>query len=621
MKMKRLVSLMDGIRLLLLSVVVAFGSCTDDFKEQNTSPNIYSKAGVDNLFIIELNETIYTKSYFWSVANGQRDALQYTSASSGATRTGSIGASAYDALYTSITYGEQIRTQLKGNDDKVRYAISYIPQLYNAIRVSVKYGDIPYSEAGIARVGGSLFPIYDDGQTILLEVDKKLKEVVAVVEAAGDTKNLGFASWSDYIYKGDIKKWAKFANVLRLRIASILAGDGNGANMVKARQICSEVAASAAGIFDSAADEYKFEVGKPLDNPVDLPFGGGGELSGTPNKFLVDFLKRNEDPRLSMFIAPSSLTDVGVAYLNGILANSSNQALKDRITQLFARLDLSQTSIPVLTKGIPSWRYIGTNPYVDKDKEGADAILYSTFQYPSYNGVIPSGGEGRYVFSMLNSRLHNPNLKNEQFFEEQNKMEADGSYVQPILTYSYMCFMLAQLDYLGVWATPKGKGYSDWYYSGVEASVRLYDYIACKHRANPYKWNRTSAELSSAIQNYIGKPDVALTGTGDWEKINLQQYLNCFHQTELAADLVRCTGFPAENSTIYPWAPRVEFINRRSSIGRPSNETAEKNWLEAQNRQRFTPGVSTTRVLHDERMWWDMNSPDYGSGDILKLKK
>lgn len=147
------------------------------------------------------------------------------------------------------------------------------------------------------------------------------------------------------------------------------------------------------------------------------------------------------------------------------------------------------------------------------------------------------------------------------------------------------------------------------------------DYIACKHRAHPYKWNRSEAELNSAIQNYLEMTDVKLTGMGDWEKINLQQYLNCFHMTDLGADQVRLVGFPSKKSTIYPWAPREEFVNRRSALDRPSNENAEKNWLDAQNRQKFTPGVSSIRVLHAERLWWDINSPDYGDGDILKLKK
>lgn len=606
----------------LLFTVMFFGSCTEDFQDLNTDPNTYTEAGADNLFIMALNETIYTKGYFFSVANAQREALQFTSPNSGAPRTGNIGASAYGALYTSITYGEQIRSQLEGPENSVRRAITYIPQIYNAIRVSLKYGDIPYSEAGMARWGGSLYPKYDEGLPLFINLDTQLKSVVAEIEKGAGKSNLGFASWADYIYKGDITKWAKFANVLRLRIALTLAGNGNGANIAKAKEICADVAASASGIFENANDEYRFEVGKALDNPTDLPFLGGGEILGNPNKYLVNFLLNNQDPRLSMFIAPSPLTNAGVIYLRNMLNDpNANADLKDRINQLFVRVDTTQKSIPVLTNNIPTWRYVGTNPYVDQDKTGPDAILYKTFQFPSYNYVMPSGGEGRFVFSLINARLHNPNLKNADFFEEQNKNEANGQFVQPILPYSYMCFMLAQLDYLGVWSNPKGVGYAEWYSKGVEASIRMYDYIACKHRANPYKWNRTSAELDNAIQAYMSKDDVKLSGTGDWEKICLQQYFNCFHLTDLCADLVRMTGIPAKVSSLYPWAPREEFVNRRSALDRPSNETAEKNWLEAQNRQNFTPGVSTARILNRERLWWDLNSPDYGEGDILKTKK
>lgn len=148
--------------------------------------------------------------------------------------------------------------------------------------------------------------------------------------------------------------------------------------------------------------------------------------------------------------------------------------------------------------------------------------------------------------------------------------------------------------------------------------IRMYDYIAINHKTNPYNWKRTEAELNGAISDYLSSQDVKLTGTGDWEKICLQQYLNCFHLEELGADHVMRTGFPAQNSTIISWAERPDKVARRSAIDRPNAEEDEANWLEAMQRQNFTPGVDDNITLNKERIWYDLQAPDFGKGDINK---
>ncbi len=594
-------------------------ACTDDFAEENTNPGSYGAAEVDQLFVNMIKDSYLSNEYFYYYSSTVRYALQYTVPQGGALRSGVIssGNTHYNRLYNIYPYGEEIRSKL-GEEDNVKRAISYIPQVMLALRVVKEFGDIPYSEAGKARLGGSLFPTYDKTSDIFLTLDSELSQAVKWLEEAGSLEGKGFSGTYDFMYDGDALKWGKLANVLRLEIALTIAQR----DKAMAQRICNEVASSLIGLFDSAADEYRLEPGKPMSNTANsLPYAGGGDqIEGYASAEMVNMMKRCGDPRLSIFVLPSSLSEEGVAYLRNEYA-SGDAEYKEKIENLFSVIDTTEKDLHVLTKGnVPSWRFIGGSPFVGGEQDALKP-LYDTYHYVDWDKEMPSGS-GRYVMSVMNKKIQNPDynsttaLKND-FFEEQNATEEAGQYVLPVMPYSYMCFMLAQFDYLGLWSSPMGKNYQDWYVAGVRSSIEMYDYIAVNHKTNPYNWKRTTTELSEAIDNYLAHPDVQLSGTRDWEKICIQQYLNCYHLEELGVDHVMRTGIPSAISSIYRWGERPEYVTRRSALGRPQAEKDEQNWNEAMKRQGFSPGVSDVMTLHNERIWFDL-APDYGKGDINK---
>ncbi len=619
--MKQLYKLQQVKWYLIAVVITAIIGCTDDFAEKNSNPGGYNEATPSQLFVNLLQDSYFSNGYFYYTSSTVRNGLQYTVSENGALRSGSISAGIihYNELYNTYSYAENIRSLLN-EEEKVRRAITYIPQAICALRAVKEYGDIPYVEAGKARVGGSLFPKYDHTEEIFATLNEELKSAVATIEAEADLAGKAFDADYDFMYGGDAVKWAKLANVLRLDIAITLAQQ----NETLAKQICAEVAASSSGVFSGTADEYRLDPGKPMPNTANsLPYSGGGDnISGRANLEMVNMMKRTGDPRLGIFVLPSSLSVKGVRYLNNIADTTSNATIKANIKDLFTVLDTTETELHVLTKGeVPAWRFIGGSPFVGGD-QGELKPLYRTYTYCDWDGDLQSGGSGRFVLSAMNRKIQNPDYNGttslNPYFEEQNRDEVAGQYVLPIMPYSYMCLLMAQLDYLNLWDNPQGKSYQEWYEAGVEASIRMYDYIAVNHKTNPYNWKRSDAELNDAIANYLSAADVALTGAGDWEKICLQQYLNCYHLEELAADHVLRTGFPSENSTILKWGERSDYVTRRSAISRPSAEEDEANWLEAVSRQGFTPGVTSTIVLHSQRIWYDQKAPDFGKGNINK---
>ncbi len=610
------------LKMFFLAIMfVGLCSCTDDFADLNKKPSIYAEASVDQLFVNIINSVFFNNSYFYYQSNTVRYGLQYTVEDGGASTSGSVSSSDYhfSKLYNTIVYCEQIRSQL-ADDEYGKQAVTHIAQSLMALRAVKEYGDIPYSEAGQARVGGSLFPKYDETQDIFTALDTELKQAVADIEAHSDSE--GFDSDFDFIYRGDVTKWAKLANVLRLEIAMTLVNRDEA----KAQQICSEVAASSTGIFDGSSDEFTLDIGETLPNSANsLPYSGGGDdFRGALNMEIINMMKENGDPRLSIFAIPSALSDVGISYLRQVQEDSETDvAVKDKITALFAVVDTTKKDLPVLTKGnVQEWRFIGGSPFIYDESSAEYGALYDTYHFLDWDGDEPSSQAGRLVFSYVNKKIMNPDYNGTTaltpFFEEQNANEGAGQFVLPIVPYSYMCLLLSQLDYLDIWNNPYGQDYSSWYNKGVEASIRMYDHIAINHKTNPYNWEREPQVLTDAINNYLASVDVALTGTGDWEKICLQQYLNCFHLEELGADHVLRTGIPSESSTIIRWAIRPDKMARRTALGRPTAEEDEANWLVAMNRQGFSPGVSDVITLNKERIWYDVGVPEFGNGDINK---
>ena len=75
------------------------------------------------------------------------------------------------------------------------------------------YGPIPYSQIG---VDGSIKSPYDSEQQVYA---KFFEELNASIKIMNEQSNDRLTASADYIYSGDVKKWIRFANSLKLRLA------------------------------------------------------------------------------------------------------------------------------------------------------------------------------------------------------------------------------------------------------------------------------------------------------------------------------------------------------------------------------------------------------------------
>jgi Susd and RagB outer membrane lipoprotein len=300
--------------------VVGLSGCTDQFEDLNTNktkltvlgateyPYLFSKAQsassyafwryqvAQNLFA-DLYAQYYATSatYFPSDRYVVRmDWLQWH----------------WRPIYTEVV--PQLKTLLEQTDKaSPENALASIMWVYTFHRVTDYYGPIPYFKAGEPAASVA----YDAQDKIYDDFFKRLDAATTVLKAKTTAKPYGTF---DLIYGGDVTKWIKFANTLRLRLALRIS------KADPARAKLEAEAAVAGGVMADTPDDALMVKSLNGDD-----FNG---LSGISvwNEFrmsasMESVLKGYEDPRIGIFFQPATGTKTFEGLRNGLLPAQLNQ--------------------------------------------------------------------------------------------------------------------------------------------------------------------------------------------------------------------------------------------------------------------------------------------------------
>lgn len=151
----------------------------------------------------------------------------------------------------------------RSEEDENRKNINAILRIYRVYMMSVItdiYGDAPYSEAGLGYLKEIYNPKYDTQEDIYNDFFTELKDAASALNAANDRIT------GDVIYNGDVAKWIKLANSLRLRYAMRISDVAPE----KARKEFEDALASEGGVLTSGSDDA-------LIKYMDISFSFGQE--------------------------------------------------------------------------------------------------------------------------------------------------------------------------------------------------------------------------------------------------------------------------------------------------------------------------------------------------------
>ena len=311
---------------LLCCFMILFASCTKKFADINTDKNSIATIGAAELpFLFSQAQSTATNSQWnYQVAQNlfadqyaQYFACEATYFPSDrlVIRMDWVGA-AFNPMYTTVV--PQLQTIFTSTDStSAEYALASIWWVYTFHKITDYWGPIPYFSAGTP--GSSVS--YDPQDKIYDDFFKRLSAAVAVLK--GKTGEQPYGSY-DLIYGGNVSKWIKFANTLRLRLAMRIS------NVDPARAKTEAEAAVADGVMTTSPDDDAL-----IQRSTKGDDGNGLSIMSDWNEFrmsasMESVLKGYNDPRLPVYFLPAVNTGKYQGLRNGLsveqLGNDANKA-------------------------------------------------------------------------------------------------------------------------------------------------------------------------------------------------------------------------------------------------------------------------------------------------------
>ncbi len=599
-----------------------FAGCLKEYQELNTDPEQLGTTDPRYVFTgATMNFTNNSRSHLTGKYSGVMVYMQYLVSASGAS-SGSYVSPAkpnehpepYSPAYGDYygTYGLRldnlINTVIPKKDDAERFAdvkaISQILLNYEQWRVLDTYGAAPVTEAFRAQSEGIRTPRYDlyqegiDGTPMYKKIDSEVKAAVETLKASDDNQHaLGS---NDFFYSGDVGKWIKFGNTLRVKMAQRL----EKADAAFYNSVVNEVLASASNIISSNGESCIYHHTNEYNNNTD-------DIQDITSRYVasaafVNFLKSCEDPRLPILVRRN-----GFGPGNN---NSENDTWFETFKKEYPDYE---TRWPQFTG-----RYVGMSANPDSSSTTFNKNAYLTLPYHKTDGTeanldirMHSQIESRFYIKnggiIGNNNMPSRAIEGSDYYINQNDMHT----FTPLITYPETCLMLAEIA-VKKGGSVAGKDAKGWFREGVKASMEQYRdwaanmFVVAQTTKTAPNYSPVTDEKINAYLARAEFSDITL------EKIISQQWVNLYMQPEEMWATWKRTGLPAFKATPEPEggvafleelkdAGNTLVIPRRNSLGTP-NTLNIANYDAAIEALKKDAKYGSDTDKTEGRIWWDV---------------
>lgn len=542
--MNKMKYIFTGILSLLL-----FSGCLDNYREVNTDPELLVTVNPKNAFTgATENFNNSSRQHLLGKYSGVMQYMQYIVAEDGAQEGAYVNTakntrpSPYTPYYRD--YYAQIGLRLKylvnnvipNNPEKDRYqhivAIANILETYQVWLMFDVYGAAPYTEAfkineGIRTPKYELYQKGLDGKELYKVFDEKIKQNIEILQK--ESKDQYKLDKNDYFYQGDVNKWIKFGNTLRIKMAQRLEKADNAFY----KSVLKDALANSGGLISKHDESCIYHHPNEHNNNTDDMQGLTTNYVAT--RALVNFLKAYDDPRLPILIRRN-----GFGKGNN---NKDNDAIADTLAKYFPNY---QTQFAQWTD-----RYVGMAANPDSTNSLWSTDSYFTISYKNDKGVdrtmtVRNNSQIESRFYVKNGgKVSNTLGVREK--EDQDKYDVSQNEISlftPLITYPEVCLMMAEIAYKENGAQG-GKDALAWFHEGIRASMEQYQSWA-KKMGVPSAMNEKSDNYhpitKEKIDQYIARAEFQNVSL---EKIISQQWVNLFMRPEEAWATWKRTGLPA----------------------------------------------------------------------------
>ena len=318
---------MKKIIYILFAVVLAgTTACTkSDFADNYMDPSKVTSSSIDKQYsgflqsnrdyllpnyryyfvVFRTTLTRYTQSVGWANTNSQ-----YVPGDAGTTDY-------WNSYYGFLAQYRELQKIYNGlsasdkTDWKIFMTTATIHLYHQTERLIDLHGDIPFSEAGMLSINGgdynSSYAKYDDAQTLYVKMLDDLKAFADELNTATiPNAILNRLKTQDFINKGDITKWKKYCNSLRLRMLTRVSGVAALSSRASSEITSILNNPTSYPIITSNTDNVQMNV-----YDINTAINSKGFQTGLEDwngniasKVMIDHMKTNADPRLRVMFEP-----------------------------------------------------------------------------------------------------------------------------------------------------------------------------------------------------------------------------------------------------------------------------------------------------------------------------
>lgn len=277
---------MKSLKLILASITILFAvsSCKKGFDEAVQNKNLPITGLSPALLLPGIENDMYSAPFNQEERQDQFTASNYTYYDNNKYWTGSASLN-YTTL-NNVSAMETESNKLSPTISKPYLALAKFFRAYFFVNMSLKVGDLPMSQAlqGLKNP----MPVYDTQKQIfsnslaLLDTaNKNLGEINAVNKLVQGSYSVD--SKYDFYYKGDLIKWQKAVNALRLRILIALSKKAGDADLNVKQQFASII-----------ADPLKYPLFTSMDDNLQYVYDGVFSIyPNSPRNFGNDATRYN----------------------------------------------------------------------------------------------------------------------------------------------------------------------------------------------------------------------------------------------------------------------------------------------------------------------------------------
>ena len=230
---------------------------------------------------------------------------------------------AWGAFYNNVLMGmRELENKAAASGNRAYVGVSKLLQAHAFSVVTDMFGDIPFSEALQGRA--NITPAYDKQENIYPALIVMIDEGLAALSAGTETIS------GDIVYGGDVAKWKKYGNSLKLRLLNHLSRRQPNA--------AANFLASNPSLIETSMDDAKVAFGSVASNanPIYQFDVLSGRSDQAVSSTIVDKMKALSDPRVSVYFEPVTGNVLGLKgqYLGNAPGNDEEDSKKNRYSRV-----------------------------------------------------------------------------------------------------------------------------------------------------------------------------------------------------------------------------------------------------------------------------------------------